>query len=96
MSLRFKHKVATLLLVTTAYGQAEIVIDPATGTQPLKTILEQRKNWHSETISLYSQSGYSPVWIVDNKVSKAAEVALSVLKTADTEGLNPTDYSGAE
>ncbi|WP_032113749.1 L,D-transpeptidase family protein [Candidatus Paracaedibacter symbiosus] len=63
---------------------------------PIKQLLSQDKRYSSDTIAFYKENGYQSAWMSGNNLNHAGEIALEVLKNADKEGLNPTDYEAAE
>lgn len=62
----------------------------------IKQLLLTDKKYTSDTIAFYKNNGYIPVWMAQNSLNQAGEIALDVLKNANTEGLNPADYNNAE
>lgn len=88
----------TLLLVMTLglslHTQASTPSDPAPET-PIGKFLKEHKNISQNTRDFYEQNNYVAVWYPNGQESVAAQTAKQVLKTSDTEGLNPTDYQKA-
>jgi murein L,D-transpeptidase YcbB/YkuD len=48
--------------------------------------------YRDELDSLYSMSGWHPVWSTDGQPTKAARAAIEMLQTAEERGLHPDDY----
>jgi L,D-transpeptidase YcbB len=59
---------------------------------PIESFVTTHKELSQETLTFYKQNDYAPVWYPNGQESVAARTAKTVLKTADTEGLNPADY----
>lgn len=49
-------------------------------------------DFQAQMETLYEPSGFDPVWIKDGKPSNQARQVISILGTADENGLNPADY----
>ena len=69
---------------------------PALSEPAIKQLLLKTKKYASDTIAFYKENDYTPVWMTGNNLNQAGLVALEVLKNADSEGLNPSDYNAIE
>lgn len=74
----------------------QTVQEATTGT-PVQEYLKNHDTIMGEDISdqtrlFYKQNSNVAVWYPNGEMSKAAEVALEILKNADEEGLDPADY----
>ena len=58
--------------------------------------LEIRDHVDGEIKDFYAQRGFWPLWIENGQVSPAAERLVELIRTADVDGLDPSDYDAGE
>lgn len=68
-------------------------IHSASLLESLEALLQEQSNvWGEQILEFYQKNEHRPVWVIGNRLTRAAIVALDVLEHADAEGLNPQAY----
>lgn len=63
-------------------------------SQHLRQILSETRGNKQKTLeAFYEKNGYQPIWFDEHGWKKRQAVAIDVLRHADTEGLNPAEYT---
>jgi len=78
------EEIQASLLDQLGYNPSAPFVVESTGTVP--------SNADPQIVNVYRENGFEPLWVDDNGPTVKATVLLSVLKKAESEGLDPADY----
>ena len=91
----FSGVVMTLaaLCASPAFAAAEPVAADAVSASPATPIaVAIRSSVSGKLKDFYRPRGYWPLWAQDGAIGEEADRLIDLIETADTEGLNPSDY----